>query len=130
MQYVRQWNRKHLALLALAGSVLAPSVLRADLMSITMTPGAAVVLGSGFKLTDWATVAGGVTPTGSLTFYLFAPGISPNANDSNNLYSDTVTVTGDGVYKTDIGNNPGGYLPLSEGTYEWLVVYGGDPNNG
>jgi hypothetical protein len=129
MRYVRQGNRQQLALLVLAGSVLFCPILRADPMSITTTAGGAVVLGSGIELTDSATLAGGSDPAGTLTFYLFAPGITPDAHDSNSLYRDLVTVTGDGIYTTGSGSNPGGYSPTSDGVYEWLVVYSGDTNN-
>ncbi|HVA45761.1 MAG TPA: DUF4214 domain-containing protein [Pirellulales bacterium] len=97
---------------------------------ITTNAGGAVVLGSGNMLGDTATLSGGNCPTGTLTFYLFAPGVIPNATDSNNVYSDTVTVDGDGTYSTDGGTDPGGYLPTVTGKYQWLAVYGGDANNG
>jgi len=40
-----------------------------------------------------------------------------------------VTVTGNGTYTTATGNNPGGYLPTSTGTYQWQASYSGDLNN-
>jgi hypothetical protein len=92
-------------------------------------PGGTVVLGSGAKLTDSATLADAVNPTGTITFYLFAPGATPNATNSNNVYSDTVTVSGNGTYSTSTGTNPGGYLPTVTGTYQWLALYSGDSNN-
>ena len=58
-------------------------------------------------LTDSATLSGGYNPTGTITFYLFAPGVTPNGNDSNNVYSDTVTVNGNGTYTTAAGHQPG-----------------------
>src|SRR5439155_8915534 len=67
--------------------------------------------------------------TGTITFYLFAPGVTPNGTNSNNVYSDVVTVNGDGLYDTSMGTNPGGYLPTTVGTYQWVAVYGGDTNN-
>ncbi len=84
-------------------------------------------------LTDSATLSGGYNPTGTITFYLFAPGVTtPNrAPYSNNVYSDTV----DGqrqrhVHHGDPGTNPGGYRhrPVP-GTYQWVAVYSGDANN-
>ena len=80
-------------------------------------------------LTDSATLSGGYNPTGTITFYLFAPGVTPNGTDSNNVYSDTVTVSGNGTYTTASGTNPGGYVPTVAGTYEWVAVYSGDRNN-
>ena len=40
---------------------------------------AGVALGSGGKLTDSAALSGGFNPTGTITFYLFAQGATPNA---------------------------------------------------
>jgi hypothetical protein len=93
------------------------------------TPGGSVVIGSGAKLTDTATLNDAFTPTGAITFYLFAPGVTPNANNSNNVYSDVVTVNGNGTYTTATGTNPGGYLPTMTGTYQWVAVFSGDVNN-
>ena len=67
------------------------------------------------KLTDSASLSGGDNPTGTITFYLFAPGVTPNGTDSNNVYSDTVTVSGNGTYTTSTGSNAGGYLPTTTG---------------
>ena len=89
-------------------------------------PGGSVTIGCGTNLTDSATLSGGNNPGGTITFYLFAPGVTPNGTDSNNVYSDTVTVSGDGTYTTSMGNNPGGYAPTAPGTYEWVAVYSGD----
>src|SRR2546426_11674 len=53
--------------------------------------------------------------------------------DSTNTavgYTDVVNVTGNGVYDTaTMGNNPGGWLPTSTGTFHWTAVYSGDSNN-
>ena len=106
-----------------------PETVSPTSSSITTTPGCTVVLDSGSKLTDSATLSGGVSPTGTITFYLFAPNVTPNAPYSNNVYSDTVTVNGNGTYTTSKGTNPGGYAPTVTGTYEWLAVYSGDSNN-
>jgi hypothetical protein len=81
------------------------------------------------KLNDSATLSQGNNPTGTVTFYLFAPGVTPNANLSNNVYADQVTVNGNGTYTTASGNNPGGYQATQAGTYEWVAVYSGDSNN-
>ncbi len=97
--------------------------------TIATTPGGAVTLGGLVNLTDSATLSGGYNPGGSITFYLFAPGVTPNGADSNNVYSDTVTVSGNGTYTTSMGNNTGGYAATKTGTYEWLAVYSGDANN-
>ena len=70
------------------------------------------------KLTDSATLFGGSNPTGTITFTLYGP-------DSTVVDRETATVNGNGVYST-----PSGYLPSVAGTYQWVVSYGGDINNG
>ncbi len=76
------------------------------------------------QLTDSATITGGNNPTGTVTFYLFAPGVTPNATFSNNVFTTAVTVNGAGTYPT-----PSGYTPMQTGTYQWVAVYSGDSNN-
>jgi hypothetical protein len=90
--------------------------------TINSMPGGTVILGSGNKLTDSATLSGGYNPTGTITFTLYDP---------NNMivYTDIVPVTGDGTYTIATGSNPGGFLPTIAGTYQWVVSYGGDGNN-
>jgi parallel beta-helix repeat protein len=96
---------------------------------INTTPGGPVTLGGMVNLTDTAVLSSGYNPGGTITFYLFAPGTTPNGTDSNNVYADTVTVNGNGTYTTSMGNDPGGYAATKTGTYEWLAVYSGDGNN-
>src|SRR5207237_1881366 len=93
------------------------------------TPGGSTVVSSSTKLNDSATLSGGYFETGTITFYLFAPGVTPNGTNSNNVYSDSVTISGNGTYSTAAGTNPGGYLPTQTGTYQWVAIYGGDVNN-
>ena len=45
------------------------------------------------------------------------------------VYTDVVTVSGNGTYTTATGTNPGGYLPTATGTYLWTATYSGDTNN-
>ncbi|MGO9463376.1 MAG: carboxypeptidase regulatory-like domain-containing protein, partial [Isosphaeraceae bacterium] len=99
--------------------------------SISTTAGGTVVLGSGATLNDSATLAGGNNPGNSITFYLFAPGVTPLPDDSNNVYSDMVPVNGNGTYTTADadGSDPGGYPPTAIGTYQWIASYSGDLNN-
>src|SRR4051794_2705833 len=80
-------------------------------------------------MTDSATLSGGYTPGGTINFYVFAPEVTPNSNNNNSVYSDTVTVNGNGTYTTSMGNHAGGYPPTVAGTYQWLAVYSGDTNN-
>ncbi len=80
-------------------------------------------------LTDSATLTGGYSPIGTITFYLFAPGATSTTPLSSAVYTDTVTVTGNNTYTTAMGTKPGGYTPTATGTYEWVAVYSGDCNN-
>ena len=75
--------------------------------SITTVPGGPVKIGCGTNLTDSAILWGGNNPGGTITFYLFAPGVTPNGTNSNSVYSDVVTVSGDGTYTTSMGNHSG-----------------------
>ncbi|HVS70156.1 MAG TPA: SdrD B-like domain-containing protein [Phycisphaerae bacterium] len=92
-------------------------------------PGNASLTTVGELLNDSATLSGGFNPTGTITFYLFAPGTTPLSDDSNAVYSDTVTVSGNGTYTTAAGTNPGGYAATALGTYQWVAVYSGDSLN-
>jgi hypothetical protein len=94
-----------------------PEVVSAASPTITTTPGGTVVIGSGNKLTDSATLSGGFNDTGSITFTLYSP---------SNAVVDTVTVavSGNGTYSI-----PTGYTPTAAGTYEWAAAYSGDSNN-
>jgi len=75
-------------------------------LSLSTTPGGTVILGSGVNLTDSATLSGGSSPSGSITFTLTAPG-------GSTVDTERVTVSGDGTY-----NTPNGFLPSTPGTYE------------
>ena len=73
-------------------------------------------------MNDSATLAGGFSPTGTITFSLDAP------DGTTVVDTETVIVGGNGTY-----NTPTGYaLPTTgtvTGTYQWVASYGGDPNN-
>ena len=105
-------------------------------VSISTTPGGTVSIVNGVAngpLTDSAKITGGYNPGGSVTFYLYAPGVTPDLLNDNYIYTTTVPVTGDGTYTTAQGNNPGGFTPTMSlyglGTYQWVAVYSGDLNN-
>ena len=73
-------------------------------------------------LKDSATLTGGLAPTGTITFDLYAPdGVTV-------VDTEVVTVSGNGTYTT-----PTGYtLPTTSsvaGTYQWVASYSGDTNN-
>ncbi len=90
--------------------------------AITTSPGGTVVLGSGAALTDTAVLSGGYSPTGTITFTLYAP------DDTTVVDTEAVTVSGDGSYSTPHGYVPSGSGTLT-GTYEWAAAYSGDTNN-
>jgi hypothetical protein len=88
-------------------------------------------------LTDSATLSGGSSPTGTITFYLFPPGVtSSTANYSspskggNYVYSNQVTISGTGTcYSTSTGTSWGSAAPTQAGTYNWVAIYSGDTAN-
>ena len=68
---------------------------------------------------DSVTITGGDVPTGTVTFKLKAP-------DGTTASTQTVTITGDGVYTV-----PAAVLAAQVGTYTWSASYAGDSlNNG
>ena len=81
----------------------------------------AVTLGANpVTLTDTATLEGGFSPTGTITFTLF--------QGSTLVDTETVAVTGNGTYPTPTGFT----LPTTgtvTGTYQWDASYNGDTNN-
>ena len=83
--------------------------------TLSTTPGGTVVLGSGNNLTDSATLAEGITATGTITFTLYAP------DDMTVVDIETDTVSGNGTYTT-----PTGFVPTTVGTIKWVVAYSGD----
>jgi len=83
----------------------------------------------GSKLNDTATLSGGATPTGTITFDLYPPS-SPDCAAGTSVYTDVVTITDNGTFDTlTLGDNPGGYTSSALGTYNWVASYSGDGNN-
>ena len=74
----------------------------------------------GGTIQDSATLSGGNSPSGSITWKLFGPG---DATCSASIQSFTANVSGNGTY-----NSPN-YTPTSAGTYRWIASYSGDGNN-
>ena len=89
--------------------VVAPANL---LISTTSNPTQVTVVATQFN--DSATLSAGFNPSGTLTFTLYAP------DGTTVVYTDHVLVTGNGIYSTATsGDNPGGFIPLVAGTYQW-----------
>ncbi|MGH2935182.1 MAG: hypothetical protein ACRDL2_11825 [Gaiellaceae bacterium] len=78
-----------------------------------------VTLGSGAAIHDTATLGGGYSPAGSITFKLYAN----SACTGSDVYHHTASVSGDGMYGS------GDYVPSAAGTYYWSASYSGDGNN-
>ena len=87
-------------------------------LGASAAPGSATV---GNAVGDVAALAGGATPTGTLTFRLFGPGDTTCA--SAPVFTSTVTVSGNGSYSSAT------FTPSAVGTYRWTVAYSGDANN-
>jgi hypothetical protein len=83
-------------------------------------------------LTDTATVTGGVTPTGTITFELFGPQTTtPSTCTAANLVFTSLAITlvpgPDGPTATSPAVSP---APALAGTYEWVASYTSDtPDN-
>ena len=75
----------------------------------------------GGQISDTATLAGGANPTGDITFTLFGPDNATCTGDP--IFTSTVTVNGNGSYTS------AAFTPTAPGTYRWVAVYSGDPNN-
>jgi hypothetical protein len=73
-------------------------------------------------LNDMATLSGGSSPTGSITFDLYSPS-APNCTGTP-AYTDTVSVSGDGTY-----NTVNSTVAPTPGTWNWTASYSGDSNN-
>ena len=87
--------------------------------TLTTTASAGVVIGG--SVHDTATVAGGVSPSGSITFKLYGPNDATCSGSP--AFSSAVSVSGNGSYDSPT------FTPTSAGTYRWTASYTGDGNN-
>ena len=116
-----------------SGTASEPVTITANLVSPTIvttaSPNGTIYVGTTAPtLKDSATVTGGNNPTGTVTFYLFAPGVIPAGNFSNALYHETDPlnlVSGQYVASTATGYNK----ETATGTYQWEATSSGDVNN-
>jgi hypothetical protein len=95
--------------------VLGCQTLALPTLTTAPNPKSATV---GNTLSDTANLAGGSSPTGTITFTLYDP---------NNVvaHTETINVTGgNGAYSTSTGHVAG-----LAGTWHWKAVYSGDTNN-
>src|SRR3954454_968985 len=108
-----------------SGCASEPVVITAS-PSITTTQ-SETTGGLGDSLSDSATLhsTSNLLGTGTVTFYLFAPGVACNTAGTGNVYTHTVT----GI-STNVPHASGSFAgPLVAGTYHWLAVFSGDTNN-
>ncbi|HEV2055359.1 MAG TPA: IPTL-CTERM sorting domain-containing protein [Methylomirabilota bacterium] len=89
----------------------------ATTFSTQASPG--VVLGA--AISDTATLSGGVTPTGAITWNLYGPnnGFCTGAA----IFTSFLPISGNGIYVS------GSFTPVLAGTYRWIANYSGDVNN-
>jgi hypothetical protein len=86
--------------------------------AIATTPSGSVPAGG--NVSDSATVSGGFSPTGTVTFQLFGPGDTTCATP---IATRTGTLAGGSA-------SSGGVPSGAAGTYNWVATYNGDANNG
>jgi hypothetical protein len=87
----------------------------------TLTTHASGTVATGGVLSDTATLAGGASPTGTITFKLCMPNQPTCATPRSTV---TTAVSGNGVY-----TSPQVMAGGQAGTYHWIASYGGDANN-
>jgi autotransporter-associated beta strand protein len=86
-----------------------------------LTAGASGNVELGNPVSDTATLAGGFSPGGTVTFRLYGP---DDANCSGApVFTDTKAVSGNGDYTS------AGFRPTEVGTYRWIASYSGDGTN-
>lgn len=85
-------------------------------ISTTASPGVA----AGGSISDEAVLSGGRSPTGTITFELYA---ASDTTCSTPLSTGTAAVNGDGTYSSPVVTNS------TAGTYQWVASYSGDANN-
>jgi hypothetical protein len=75
----------------------------------------------GNPVSDFATLLGGSSPTGTIVFRLYGRNDTTCSNGS--AFAKKVTVSSNGNYGS------GNFTPTKRGTYRWRAFYSGDSNN-
>ena len=89
-----------------------------DTLTSTTSPGGV----TGTRIFDMAKIAGGVAPSGTVTFSLFGPSDSTCSDAA--IFTSTVALGSDGTAKsTSFGGT------TTAGTYNWIASYSGDAIN-
>ena len=89
-------------------------------MAASVYPRIATIGHSPSSVYDTATLGGGFSPTGVITFIVFFSNASCIGIP---VFSSTVLVNGDGTYVSQT------FVPQVPGTYEWQTSYNGDLSN-
>jgi len=98
--------------------------------TIATTASGGVTIGG--SISDSATLSGGSSPTGSITFRVYAPKADGTADPSCSTLVGTlgpVAVSGNGTYQSG-PFTPNGTGSQIAGTYQWIASYSGDGSNG
>jgi uncharacterized repeat protein (TIGR01451 family) len=90
--------------------------------SPSITTAANQTVSAGTAIHDSATLSGGVSPTGSITFTAYGPNDATCAGGAA-FTSAPVAVNGNGTY------GPVSFTPATSGVYRWIASYSGDVNN-
>ncbi len=88
--------------------------------TISTTPSAGGVVG--VTLNDTATLAGGNSPTGAVTFKLYSPADASCSGAAS--YTDA-----DATAPYDTATSGGGFVSNAAGVWHWTADYAGDTNN-
>jgi len=87
----------------------------------TLTTQASPTVLLGGSVSDNATLSGGASPTGQITFNLYGP--NDGTCSTIPVFTSNVPVSGNGTYQSAF------FTPTLPGTYRWIANYGGDVNN-
>ncbi|MDQ1427419.1 MAG: hypothetical protein QOK39_895 [Acidimicrobiaceae bacterium] len=103
------------------GSGIGESITTVNVVTPVLNTVASAATVAGQPVSDNATVSGGTSPTGTVTFRLFGP------NDSSCtgavIFTSVQAVAGNGSYTSS------SFTPNLIGTYRWTAAYSGDANN-
>ncbi len=100
-----------------SGCTAEPVVIAQATPTIATTASAGGPVGT--SISDTATVSGGHTPTGNVTFHLYAPG---DATCTTSVFTSTNPLSAGSA-------TSGPFASAAVGTYHWTATYDGDANN-
>ena len=106
---------------ATAAVVFASTFVTVQQATPSLATAASADIVAGGALSDSATLAGGASPTGKITFRLYGP--NDDACDGTVVFTKVVTIAGNGTYAS------GPFTPAAAGTYRWVASYAGDASN-